>query len=106
MTLSRSRSFRASSSQRRPRSLVFLFSLILPLLLTSCVTRQAKDIIRDKHVTSHILRKRLLDDDPKNDPTQDQLKRFMISTAKDWESMDIMINNWKSSKNMKKIDLE
>ena len=103
MILNRSRFFRALLSQRK---LKILLGLVILFLLPSCISRQAKDIVREKHATSYILRQRLIDNDPNNDPTMDQLKRFMISTSKDWESMDMMLNNWKPNDSMKKIDLE
>lgn len=104
--MNQSRFSRVLSSLRKLLGLKVLLGLIILFILPSCVSRQAKGIVREKHATSYILRQRLIDDDPNNDPTADQLKRFMISTSKDWESMDMMLNNWKPNENVKKIDLE
>ena len=75
--------------------------------ICGCVPKEARDAIRSKHASTHVLRARLVDDDPKNDPTPKQMKSFMISTAKDWESMDRVINNWRPKEgSMKSTDLE
>lgn len=91
--------------------MIIMKKVLLVLLLLSplmgCVSREVRDVIRSKHATSHVLRGRLVDDDPTNDPTKEQLKSFMISTAKDWESMDRAINNWKPKQgSMKSVNLE
>lgn len=86
--------------------LVVLCLFPAPVLLTSCTPSAAKDIIRSKHAESHILARRLNDNNPNNDPSVEQLKSFVTSTAKDWESMDRLFNNWKPKSGMKSIDLE
>lgn len=73
-----------------------LAGVVLLLLLTGCgPSKEARAIIRSKHAESYILARRINDKDPKNDPTPEQLKAFATSTAKDWESMDRLFNNWK-----------
>lgn len=81
-------------------------ALILLLLLSGCANQAAKDIVRNKHAQSYVIAKRLNDEDPNNDPTHEQLKQFTKSTAKDWESMDRILNDWKPSGGMQSVDLE
>lgn len=83
------------------RCLILLF-----LICAGCgAPRQARDIVRNKHAQSYILAQRINDDDPTNDPTLKQLKTFMTSTAKDWESMDRLLNNWKPAE-IKSVDID
>jgi hypothetical protein len=82
--------------------------LILSLLFicAGCgVPRQAKDVVRNKHAQAYILANRINDDDPSNDPTYEQLKTMATSTAKDWESMDRLLNNWKPEE-IKSVDID
>jgi hypothetical protein len=85
---------------------ITLFFLSSLTLLTSCTPSTAKDIIRKKHAQSYVLSRRINDDNPNNDPTIEQLRSFATSTAKDWESLDRLINNWKPGVGMKSMDLE
>ncbi len=60
-----------------------------------CVPRQAKTIIRNKHAISKVIAQRMNDADPGNDLTTKEMKEFIQWTARDWESMDRLINNWR-----------
>jgi hypothetical protein len=71
------------------------------------VSKRAKAVVRSKHAESYILARRINDKDPKNDPTPEQLKAFATATAKDWESMDRLLNNWKpSNETIQSMDLD
>ena len=77
------------------------------IALTGCrASREARDLVRQKHAETYVLAKRLNDPDPKNQPTNDQKDVILKITAKDWESMDRILNNWKPSNGMKSIDDE
>lgn len=79
---------------------------LLPLV--GCVSREARDQVRNKHAEYFVISQRLTDNDPANDPTPEELKELTKSAAKDWESMDRIINNWKpkDSGGIKTIDLD
>lgn len=90
------------------RYLLFAILVFLVPCLAGCTPREARDAIRSKHAESAVIEQRLTDNDPANDPTHQQLKDYAVSTAKDWESMDRIFNNWKpkESGGIKAIDLE
>jgi hypothetical protein len=73
-----------------------LIAVFLVCGLCSCdAPRAAKDLVRNKHAQTYVLSKRLQDEDKSNDPSEEQLKDFVINTAKDWESLDKLLNDWK-----------
>jgi hypothetical protein len=82
--------------------------IVLSVILLGCVPSGARSIVRDKHAQSYVLDSRIRDNDPSNDPTVQEMKTFITCTAKDWESMDKLINNWKPDQAgvMKPISLE
>lgn len=84
-----------------------VISVLLLIPLCGCTPREAKDIVRNKHAVTYVLSRKLHDDDKTNDPTYEQLKGFVKTTSKDWESMDRLLNNWKpKNEGIQSVDLE
>lgn len=83
--------------------------LVIPLVfLVGCarsVSPGTADGIRNKHAESYVFAQRLNDADPQKRPTEAQKDMFIKSAAKDYESFDREVNNWKPTSGMKSLDL-
>lgn len=65
----------------------------------------AKELVQAKHVELYIFVQRINDPDPTKRPTPDQMKDVITAMAKDMESMDSLLNNWKPDSGMSRVDI-
>lgn len=73
------------------KNLIFL----ILIMCSGCITHDGKNAIRSEHAMSKVLVDKINDPDPSKHPSPAQLEQAFKASASTWESMDIMINNWK-----------
>ncbi len=79
---------------------LLMFSLIF--ILSGCVSSDGKAQIRSMHAKAYVLNKRNHGHQPLTNAEKDA---FIDATAKDWESIDKMINGWKPTESIQSIPL-
>lgn len=86
-------------------SLCIIGVLVFPFILVGCDKKEVKDLIRNKHAESYIFVQRVNNPDPSKRPSPQEMTAFINAAAKDYESMDIYINNWKPDPTMSAVDM-
>ncbi len=81
----------------------FLMVVVLLVCIPGCkMPEEAKDLVKDKHAQLYVLSQRI--DSTDNKPTREQLEATVKALAKDMESLDKLINNWKPSTAMQEVN--
>lgn len=80
--------------------------VVLVIFAAGCVPSEAKRNVRNKHAELYVYVKRLDDPDPTKRPTKEENETMIRSIAKDYESFDMMMNNWKPNPAMGTTSIE
>jgi pectin methylesterase-like acyl-CoA thioesterase len=74
------------------------------LVLTGCQSAQMKSMVREKHAQVYVFVERM--NDPNRRPTEADKDIFIKATLRDYESYDMIINNWRPSPVMESVDAD
>jgi hypothetical protein len=85
-----------------------LIPILFIFILTGCNKEEVKTLIRTKHAQAYVFIERLNNPDVTKRPTDAEKDEFIKACAKDYESLDRVINNWKSTGGsaMKPVDVD
>jgi hypothetical protein len=91
---------------RRRYTLLGAVAVLLVFGIGGCdAPEAAKELIQAKHVELYVFLQRMNNPDPAQRPTQQQMADVITAFAKDTESLDILVNNWKPDSGMSQVDL-